>query len=143
MVDDSHLLTDIRLRRLHRAFRPVYTVDGDRRDLALVSGRENLGQAILIRLLTPRGELADVAHPDFGSRLHELIGRANTDTVRDLAKLFVLEALQAEPRVDEIVEVTVTPVAGQPDRFDILVRVRPVGETTVVAVGPFTLELGA
>jgi phage baseplate assembly protein W len=143
MVDDSHLLTDIRLRRLHRAFRPVYTVDGDRRDLALVGGRENLGQAILIRLLTPRGELADVAHPDFGSRLHELIGRANTDTVRDLAKLFVLEALQAEPRVDEIVEVTVTPVAGQPDRFDILVRVRPVGETTVVAVGPFTLELGA
>lgn len=140
---DSHLLTDIRLRRLHRAFRPMYTVDGDRRDLALVSGRENLGQAIMIRLLTPRGELADLAHPDFGSRLHELIGRANTDTVRDLAKLYVLESLQAEPRVGEIVEVTVTPVTGQPDRFDILVRVRPVGETTVVAVGPFTLELGA
>jgi phage baseplate assembly protein W len=140
---DSHLLTDIRLRRLHRAFRPMYSVDGERRDLALVTGRENLGQAIMIRLLTPRGELSDLAHPDFGSRLHELVGRPNTDTVRDLAKLFVLDSLQAEPRVDEIVEVTVTPVTGQPDRFDILVRVRPVGETTVVAVGPFTLELGA
>jgi phage baseplate assembly protein W len=143
MVDGSHLLTDVRLRRLHRAFRPLYTVDGHRRDVALVSGRENLGQAILIRLLTPRGELADLAHPDFGSRLHELIGRANTETVRNLAKLYVLEALQVEPRVEEIVEVTVTPVTGQPDRFDILVRVRPVGESGVVSVGPFTLELGA
>jgi phage baseplate assembly protein W len=121
----------------------VYTVDGDGRDLALVSGRENVGQAILIRLLTPRGELAALAHPEYGSRLHELVGRANTDTVRDLAKLYVLESLQAEPRVAEIVEVTVTPVAGQRDRFDILIRVRPVGDAAVVAVGPFTLELGA
>jgi phage baseplate assembly protein W len=141
--EDSALLTDIRLRRLHRAFRPVYTVDGDGRDLALVSGRENVGQAILIRLLTPRGELAALAHPEYGSRLHELVGRANTDTVRDLAKLYVLESLQAEPRVAEIVEVTVTPVAGQRDRFDILIRVRPVGDAAVVAIGPFTLELGA
>ena len=54
-----------------------------------------------MRLLTPRGELAELGHPEYGSRLHELIGSPNSETRRSLAKLFVLESLAQEPRIDE------------------------------------------
>src|SRR5918995_1791759 len=100
---DGHLLTDIGLTLRRSELRPVYTVATERRripgrperfvDVGGVDGRENLGQAIIMRLLTPRGELSELAHPDYGSRLHELIGRQNTETTRNLVKLFILESL--------------------------------------------------
>ena len=95
MAANRQLLTDIRLKLLHREIRPVYSVDTDRRrvpnrpdplmDLGVVSGLDNLGQAVILRLLTPKGELAPLAHPEYGSRLHELVGRQNTATTRNLA----------------------------------------------------------
>ena len=68
-------------------------------DLAIVSGRENLAQSLLLRLLTPRGALATLGHAEYGSRLHELIGRPKTNEQRALAKAFVLEAVAMERRV--------------------------------------------
>ena len=65
-------------------------------DFGTVEGKDNLGQALIRRLLTPKGELAALGHPAYGSRLHEVIGEPNTETTRNLAKLFVLEALKAE-----------------------------------------------
>jgi phage baseplate assembly protein W len=70
------------------------------RDLAVIEGRENLGQALLLRLLTPRGTLADLGHADYGSRLHELIGRRKNEELRNLCRAFVLEAVAREPRVE-------------------------------------------
>ena len=127
MAADRHLLTDIRL--------------GLREDLGLVQGVDNLGQAVLLRLLTPRGELAELAHPDYGSRLHELVGRVNTETTRNLVKLFILESLQQEPRIAKLEEVTVTPSPGRRDRVDVSIRVKPIAVTTSITIGPFTLEL--
>jgi len=151
MAGDRHLLTDIRLKLRDAQLRPVYTVDLDHRrvptqsglleDLGTVQGVENLGQAVLLRLLTPRGELAELAHPDYGSRLHELIGRTNTATTRNLVKLFILESLKQEPRIATIETVTVTPNPGRRDRVDVLIRVKPMAATTSVTIGPFTLEL--
>jgi phage baseplate assembly protein W len=151
MATDRHLLTDIRLGLRDARLRPVYTVDIDRRrvpnqdglleDLGLVQGVDNLGQAVLLRLLTPRGELAELAHPDYGSRLHELVGRVNTETTRNLVKLFILESLQQEPRIAKVEEVTVTPSSGRRDRVDVSIRVKPIAATTSVTIGPFTLEL--
>jgi phage baseplate assembly protein W len=106
-----------------------------------VSGRENLAQAIVVRLLTPRGELEAVGHPEYGSRLHELIGRENTDTTRNLAKLFILESLAAEPRVEEILDVTVEADPDNRSSVNIVLQVQPVGGAPTVVIGPFTLEL--
>lgn len=152
MAADRHLLTDIRLGLRDARLRPVYTVDvehrrvpnqeGLREDLGLVQGVDNLGQAVLLRLLTPRGELAELAHPDYGSRLHELVGRVNTETTRNLVKLFILESLQQEPRIAKLEEVTVTPSPGRRDRVDVSIRVKPIAATASVTIGPFTLELG-
>src|SRR3954471_24170247 len=79
------------------------------RDLATVDGRDSLRQALVNRLRTRRGELAPLGHPTYGSRLFTLLGRPNTDTMRNLAKLFVLEALAEEPRIEMKLRVRVTP----------------------------------
>jgi phage baseplate assembly protein W len=152
---NAHLLTDVRLDLRHHELRPVYEVATERRrvatqqrtlevaDLRTIEGRDNLGQAVLVRLLTPRGELAPLAHPEYGSRLHELIGRQNTETTRNLVKLHILESLAAEPRIEEVVELAVTPAPRTRERVDVLLQVRAVGETAVVTIGPFTLELAS
>lgn len=110
-------------------------------DLDTISGRANLGQAILMRLLTPLGEITELGHPDYGSRLHELVGRVNTATTRDLARLYVLDAVQREPRVAEVLELRVDPSPGARDRIDVRLRVRPIGSSAALNLGPFTLQL--
>ena len=109
-------------------------------DFATVEGKDNLGQALIRRLLTPKGELAPLGHAAYGCRLHEVIGEPNTETTRNLAKLFVLEALKAERRVGKIVSAEVAP--HPKNRFLILVaiEVQPVGEAEVLALS-FALEL--
>lgn len=135
------LLTDLRLELLHHRFRAVYAAGSAGRDFTLVSGRENLGQALTIRLLTPRGELAALGHPDYGSRLHELVGQPASGTRRNLAKLYVVDALRGEPRVASVAGVDVRAVDGAPDCIDVTARVVPVGGAAEVVVGPFRLEL--
>ena len=153
MADDPQLLTDVRLALRHSELRPVYVVDTlERRvttrqssrvlaDFALVSGRDNLAQAVLMRLLTPRGELAELAHPEYGSRLHELIGRQNTETTRNLARLYILESLQQEPRIAKVLEVAVAPSPGTRDRVDVRLRVQPIDTAGALSLGPFSLGL--
>lgn len=77
-------------------------------DLDLASGRYNLGQAILHRLLTRKGELSDIGHPDYGSRLHELIGEPNTETTRELVRLYMKECITQEIRIHEIISIVLT-----------------------------------
>lgn len=153
MADDRHLLTDLAIRVRHHAFRPVYDVvatetrprggtGGAVEELVTVAGRDNLGQALVMRLLTPLGELTDLGHPDYGSRVPDLVGRGNTATTRDLLKLAILEAVVRDPRVAEVVEVRVDPAFAVRDTVEVLVVVVPVGATSPVQVGPFTLGLG-
>jgi phage baseplate assembly protein W len=91
-------------------------------DIGAITRVENLKQALLLRLLTPRGELAHLGHPDYGSRLHTLIGELNSELNRNRAKLFVLEALAQEPRIGQVLAVTVTTNRRfSPTRVDIAV----------------------
>ena len=116
--ETRHLLKDLAVYAVHRELRPLYrpkeTLRAPRRawDFEPRAGLENLAQAVMLRLLTPRGELAALGHPEYGSRVHELIGRENTSTQRNLLKLFILEALQNEPRVAKVVELKVGPSPG-------------------------------
>ena len=112
-----------------------------RRDFTTLSDRDNLGQALTVRLLTPRGELAPLGHPAYGSRLHEVVGAPNTPTTRNLAKLFVIEALKQERRVAKIASVEVTPHRVNGFLILIAISVLPVGEDVVLDIGPLLLEL--
>lgn len=105
-------------------------------DLAIVAGRENLAQALLLRLLTPRGSLATLGHADYGSRLHELIGRGKTGELRALAKAFVLEVVAQERRVEaKLVDFRFEPEQEQIDSFAFTLSVRPVASGEVVSLG--------
>lgn len=110
-------------------------------DLETLSMQENLKQALLLRFLTPVGELAVLGHPDYGSRLFELIGELNNDTNRNRAKLYVLEALAAEPRVTQPpLLVKVTQNKAVPTEMDIEIRLQPIDSDSILnLVFPFFL----
>jgi phage baseplate assembly protein W len=150
---NKHLLTDLAIEVLHHELRPVYRVANEQRrnppgnavsrfvDFVTLTGNDNLAQAIKIRLLTPRGELTALGHPDYGSRLHELIGQPNTDTKRNLVRLYIIEALKREPRIAEITELEVKPVSGTRDQLSVLLEVQPVASSELVNVEGINLIL--
>lgn len=150
---DQHLLTDIALSLLHHQLRPVYEVatikkrvrgdQGVRRltDMATISGRDNLGQAVILRLLTARGELKELAHPDYGSRLHELIGRPNTENTRSLVRLYILEALQQEPRVEKVLKLNTYEVPGTRDQVRVSLQVQPIASGDPVVIEGLIINL--
>lgn len=113
------------------------------KDLETLKGLQNLQQALLLRFLTSAGELSLLGHPDYGSRLHTLIGELNNDTNRNRAKLFVLEALGAEPRVKQVNSVDVTPDPGVRTQININVSLTAIdSDTPLNFVFPFSLEGG-
>ena len=80
---------------------------GAPRDLKVATAIDNLTQALANRLKTRRGELAALGHPEYGSRHHELIGEPNVPRTRNLIKLYVLQALRDEPRIEKVLSATV------------------------------------
>ncbi|HET9933947.1 MAG TPA: GPW/gp25 family protein [Polyangiaceae bacterium] len=116
---------------------------GIRRDLSVASGIENITQAIANRLKTRRGELAALGHPEYGSRHHELVGEPNVERTRNLIKLYVLQALRQEPRIEKVLKATVR-AEHEPPREVVRVEleVRVIGEPVPLnLVVPFSLEV--
>lgn len=103
-------------------------------DLQSVSGRENLAQALILRLLTPLGDLAPLGHPEYGSRLTRLIGQNNDSRSRHLARLYVLEALAQEKRVAKVLAIDVDSVAGEPATLRIALSVLPRADEQALAL---------
>jgi len=127
MAGFEHWGTDLRLlRNLEKQNdrdrgRDLSTVEQGQngRDLETIAEDSNLKQALLLRFLTPVGEMALLGHPNYGSRLFELIGELNSQTNRNRAKLFVLQALGQEPRVAEVLRVDVTTARSNPNQINI------------------------
>jgi phage baseplate assembly protein W len=103
-------------------------------DLSIAAGRENLAQALTLRLLTERGALAALGHPDYGSRLVTLIGRGNSETVRNLARLHVIEAVRQEPRVQALTALSVATSQDSADTLRIALSVVPRGDDEPLAL---------
>jgi phage baseplate assembly protein W len=110
-------------------------------DLELVDDEYNLGQAIVHRMRTRPGELIDIGHSSYGSRLYDLVGLPNTETTREKVRAVVIEALNREPRVKKIVKVSVTQSAGRTDAVEVDVSIIATGtEVPLNIVFPFYLE---
>ncbi len=107
---------------------PAATANGHPHEL---ENEANLAQALLMRLLVDRGELAALSHPPYGSRIHELIGEPMDRANLNLLGRLVREALRADPRVREVVRVVVQPRPSEPGVLDIQAEVRA-GENTEV-----------
>lgn len=109
-------------------------------DLAVRDGLDNLVQALTTRLSAERGSFTHLGHPEYGSRLIELIGRTNDSATRDLVKFYTIECLRQEPRVEEILDVIVS-TSTDPDRVDVTASVRPIGEANPISlIFPFYLD---
>ncbi|MCU0584486.1 MAG: GPW/gp25 family protein [Desulfobacterales bacterium] len=115
------------------------------RDLATIQGLANLEQAIANRLKTRQGELAALGHPGYGSRHHELIGQPNVERTRDLIKIYVLQALRDEPRIERVMGATVRAEHSPPrDTVRIELKLKVIGEQVPLnLVVPFSLEVMA
>lgn len=98
-------------------------------DLALQKGIENLVQGLILRITTERGELSRLGHPNYGSRHHQLIGEPNTAANRNLLKLYIIECLKQEPRLDSIQQISVQQGAGliNRDKVDVQIAARMKG----------------
>jgi len=147
-MPDDILGTDLRLlpnlERENDRFpgHDLFTQDTrDGRDLLDVTGVENLQQALLMRFLLPKGSLAHLGHPEYGSSLYKLVGELNTQTNRDLAKLYVLEALGQESRIAQVLSVTVTTDSQRsPTQIDITAHLRAVNVPDAITLSfPITL----
>ena len=119
--DDRHRGSDLSVAR-----RP----ESGQVDLETITASDNLQQALLLRFITHTGELAILGHPDYGSQLFKLIGELNNDTNRNLAKLYTLEALAAEPRIKEVVSVDVTQDPNLRDVVNINMSLIPIDSDT-------------
>lgn len=108
---------------------------GEVRDLKAVTGRDNLAQALTLRLLTPLGSLSVLGHPDYGSRLTELIGQLGNVTTRNLARLYTIQALRQERRVAEVLDLSVTAAPGDPQTIRIGFTVKPLDDETALSLG--------
>ena len=95
-------------------------------DFETVSGVENLVQALTLRLLIDRGELDGLGHPRYGSRIRDLIGEPLDRANLELLRRYVRQELQRDPRVEEVLQVRVTPHEPTRDGVDVEARVRAV-----------------
>jgi phage baseplate assembly protein W len=110
-------------------------------DLDTVFAEFNLAQAIIHRLRTEEGELHDIGHSDYGSRLYSLIGEPNTERTRERAKSLVQFCLSMEPRIKEITSINILTNPVDPNSLDIEVDVLPVKSSSAInVVYPFNLE---
>ena len=110
-------------------------------DLKIARGVNNLRQALVNRLKTYKGELSPLGHPDYGSRHHELIGEPNIERTRNLIKLYILQALKNERRIEKVVSANVfAPHKPPRDTVRIELSIKIVGVALPVdIIVPFSL----
>src|SRR5215472_17941000 len=113
-------VTDGRREDLDYSRAPITRAGKLEQDLTPVADVDNAVQAVIHRIKTIRGELSDLGHPDYGSRHHELIGKPNSGNNRNLVKLYILQALALEPRIEKILSANIVyNRAVAPDRVEI------------------------
>jgi phage baseplate assembly protein W len=114
----------------------VSLLSSNRNDLDTTTGRANLVQAVINRLLTRRGELTSFGHPDYGSRLHELVGELNNLRLRALAEVYIRDCLAQESRIEKVRYVTFEPPDRGIDRdtLKVTIGISAVGEDKPFAI---------
>lgn len=95
-------------------------------DIAVVSGLDNLRQALIHRVETDAGEL--VFHLEYGSLIRRMLGAVNGPATAQLAAQYAKAAVAADPRVQQVTASTAT-VSG--DAASVVVDAQPVAGKAV------------
>ena len=93
-------------------------------DLAVAAGSDNIAQALALRLRVAKGELAPLGWPDYGSRLHELIGEPNNTRTHVKLMAFARAAVLLDGRVAEVSAVEAQVLPGERDVVRLLLEIR-------------------
>jgi phage baseplate assembly protein W len=100
-------------------------------DISVIEFKDNFVQSIRHVLLTAKGE--SFKNPNYGSELYKLIGQPMVESTIELARLYVVDAINQNPRVDKILNVTITP-----DRLNSLLKIS-VTLTSIVSREPLNI----
>jgi phage baseplate assembly protein W len=98
-------------------------VFSNNQDLAIVSFRNNLRQAIIDRLKTAKGEYFN---KEYGSELHKCMGKPKNELLKNQATGYIVEALKQEPRINSIEDITITFDSIAQDKVNISITVIPI-----------------
>lgn len=138
-MSTGRLGKDLRLADKDLGSDLIKTISGD---LQTIDDDYNLAQALILRLKTWQGELMDLGHESYGSRLHELIGEPNNESTRELVEIYTRECISQDPRIREVVSVDVKPVSTDPHRLNISISVVAIDSDNILnIVYPFYLEV--
>jgi hypothetical protein len=107
--DRNHTGSDLKLAEFFLGADLQVTRSGD---VDITFGEMNLAQAILHRIRTSKGELAELGHPDYGSLIFDFVGLENNWVTRQRLKLSIRDTLRQETRIKEIISVSVNPRTG-------------------------------
>lgn len=91
-----------------------------------VSGKDNLIQALTMRLIVYRGHLEQLGHQRYGSRVADLIGEPMDRANLELLRRYVRQAIKEDPRVDEVTELSVTARPDVPGAVDVRARIKAI-----------------
>lgn len=105
-----------------------------RGDIEITSDEMNLAQAILHRLRTAKGELADLGHAEYGSTLLNFVGQPNSWVTRERLKLAIRDTIRQERRVKDIVSISVNPRLGSSSKSEGNTR-KDEGKGTTISIG--------
>jgi len=120
----EELKTDLRL-----AFKDTGEIDldwGSDTGALPVSGKDNLVQALTMRLLVYRGHLEQLGHQRYGSRVAELIGEPLDRPNLELLRRYVRQALKEDPRVQEVTSLSVSARLDMPGAVDVRAGIRAI-----------------
>jgi len=110
-------------------------------DMETLGGRDLMIQAIRHRLLTRKGELSTLGHPEYGSLLEEIIGEPNTPDTHRIMETLVRDSLKHEPRIENLISVEAYPSKERGDVVFISVHVKLVNDHEELKVSyPIYLE---
>lgn len=97
-------------------------------DLDLAQGNENIIQALILRLRVRKGELAPLGWPNYGSRLHELIGKPNNNRTHVILMAHARNAIEQDPRVAEVKEIRTQVLPGERSVVRIMMEILLINE---------------
>ncbi|NET39424.1 MAG: GPW/gp25 family protein [Cyanothece sp. SIO1E1] len=87
----------------------------NQRDIDVAAGYDNMIQALTLRLRIRKGELAALGWPNYGSRLHELIGAPNQTSTHIKLMAYARTALEQDPRVAAVSDIQTQVLPGERD----------------------------
>lgn len=110
-------------------------------DLETVIDIDTVIQAIRHRLITRRGELTELGHPEYGSLLDTVIGEPNTEDTHRVIETLIRDCLQYESRIEDIIDIAAKANQYQPHVVDVGVMLKLRGAREPIrVVYPLYLE---